>query len=187
MLHKRGSACQPARYIRLLRVTNKQVRTRIMQDAMFTKVVHAGEEPQANMGSLNTPVYNTSVFAFSDAEQGSAIHEGQRPGYFYGRMGNPTQAALEKAMSELEGGEAALAFASGMAAISTTLLTVLQSGDHIVAPQSLYATTGAFFDQMLRPFGIEVTYVDGCVAENFAAAVRPQTKLFYLETPANPT
>ena len=96
------------------------------EDSIYTKAVHAGDDPESNLGSLVVPVYQSAVFTFPDAEQGAAIHEGEQPGYFYGRMGNPTQAALEKALCELEGGSAAMAFSSGMAAISTTLFTLVR-------------------------------------------------------------
>lgn len=159
----------------------------MQEDAIFTTAVHAGENPKAYGGALSVPIYQTAVFAFPDAEEGSAIHEGKIPGYFYGRMGNPTQAALEGAMCDLEKGEAALAFSSGMAAISTTLLTLLKPGDHIVVPESLYATTDALLTEMLVPFGIDVARVDATDPTRFAEAIRPQTRLFYLESPANPT
>jgi len=157
------------------------------EDILYTTVVHAGEDPQANLGSLSVPIYQSAVFTFPDAEQGAAIHAGEQPGYFYGRMGNPTQAALETALCQIEGGEAALALASGMAAVTTTLMTLLSSGDHIVAPESLYATTNALLDQLLTPLGVGVTYVDATDPGNYAAAVRPETKVLYLESPANPT
>lgn len=157
------------------------------EDILYTTVVHAGEDPKGNLGSLSVPIYQSAVFTFPDAEQGAAIHEGEQPGYFYGRMGNPTQSALETALCQIEGGEAALALASGMAAVTTTLLTLLGSGDHIVAPESLYATTNALLDQLLTPLGVSVTYVDATDPSNYAAAVRPETKVLYLESPANPT
>lgn len=156
-------------------------------DRIYTTAVHAGDDPELHQGAISVPVYNAAVFAFPDAEQGAAIHEGEQPGYFYGRIGNPTQSALETALCELEGGASALAFASGMAAITTTMFTLLKAGDHIVAPESLYATTNALLNQMLEPFGVAVTYVDGMDAQNYAAAIRPETRVLYLESPANPT
>jgi len=156
-------------------------------DQIYTTAVHAGENPEAHQGAISVPVYNAAVFAFPDAEQGAAIHEGEQPGYFYGRISNPTQDALEAALGELEGGAAALAFASGMAAISTTLFTLLKAGDHIIAPESLYATTNALLSQMLEPFGVAVTYVDATDAQNYKSAIRPETRVLYLESPANPT
>ena len=157
------------------------------QDPIYTIAVHAGANPAANSGSLSVPVYNSAVFAFPDAEQGAAIHAGKQPGYYYGRSGNPTQSALEDALCKLEAGPAAIAFSSGMAAISSTLLTLLRSGDHIVAADSLYAATNTLLDEILSPFGITVSYVDASDPDNFAAAVTPKTKVFYFESPANPT
>ncbi|HET8629465.1 MAG TPA: PLP-dependent aspartate aminotransferase family protein [Thermomicrobiales bacterium] len=157
------------------------------EDDLYTAAVHAGEAPREHLGALAVPIYQAAVFTFPDAEQGAAIHEGEQPGFFYGRMGNPTQAALEAALCRLEGGEAALALASGMAAVTTTLLTLLAPGDHLIAPESLYATTNALLDQVLQPFGVAVTYVDATDPANYAAAIRPTTKALYLETPANPT
>lgn len=156
-------------------------------DSIFTTAVHAGEKPSDPHGSLSPALYLSSVFAFPDAEQATAIHEGEAPGYFYGRMGTPTQAAFESAMCELERGEAALALASGMAAISTALLSLLRPGDEVVAPLALYATTGALLDELLAPFGVVVKSVDGRDPRAFAAAAGDRTRLFYLETPSNPT
>ncbi|CAN5582749.1 hypothetical protein BH23CHL2_BH23CHL2_23390 [soil metagenome] len=157
------------------------------ESQMYTTAVHAGEDPEAYLGSLSVPVYNSALFTFPDAEQGSAIHEGEQPGYFYGRMGNPTQAALESALTELEDGEASLALASGMAAVTTALMTVVEHGDHIVAPESLYATTFSLLESMLGPLGVTADFVDGTDPANYAAAIRPETKVLYLESPANPT
>ncbi len=157
-----------------------------MAYARETPMVHAGEDPAAHFGALSTPIYDAAVFAFPDAAQGAAIHAGEQPGYFYGRMGNPTQAALEAALCALEGGEAALALASGMAAITTTFLTLLRPGDHVVAPLAMYATTTALLDEVLTPWGVAVTYVDATDPAAYAAAIRPTTKVLYLESPANP-
>ncbi len=157
------------------------------EDPIYTTAVHAGEDPPANLGSLSVPVYNSAVFAFPDAEQGAAIHAGKQPGYYYGRSGNPTQTALETALCQLEGGAAAAAFSSGMAAITSTLLALLKPGDHIVASESLYATTNRLLDEIMTPSEINVTYVNAVNPDNFSAAVTAKTKVFYLESPANPT
>ena len=90
-------------------------------DSIFTMAVHAGMDLNDHFGAISTPIYPSSIFAFTDADSGGAIHNNEREGFYYSRLGNPTQAALEHVMCELEGGEAALAFASGMAAISATL------------------------------------------------------------------
>jgi methionine-gamma-lyase len=157
------------------------------KDSIFTAAVHAGSDRSEHFGAVSTPIYSSSVFAFEDAETGSEIHNGAREGYFYGLLGNPTQTALERAMAELEGGEAALAFASGRAAITATLFSLLKTGEHIVVPESLYATTNLFFDEMQARFGVTVTYIDATNAENYAGAAQENTTLFYIETPANPT
>ena len=157
-------------------------------DSIFTKSVHAGEDASKHYGAVSVPVYNASVFAFSDADEGAAIHNHQKEGYFYGRLGNPTQEALERAVCELEqGAESALAFASGMAAISAALLTFLKTGDHVVAPESHYSTAGMFLSYLEENFGISTTFIDAARAENYAEAIRDNTKVFYLETPSNPT
>ena len=158
-----------------------------MQEKSFnTLTVHAGEDLTENFGAVSVPIYTASIFAFSDAEEGAAIHNHQKPGYFYGKLGNPTQDALEKAIAELENGESALAFASGMAAVSAAVLTVVKSGDHIVAPDSMYSTTTFFFKHLAENFGIETSFVDATDAKNYANAIRPQTKIFWIETPSNP-
>ena len=156
-------------------------------DSIFTTAVHAGQDLTRHYGAVSTPVDSSSIFAFQDADSGAEIHSYERPGYFYSRLANPTTDALERAMSELEGGEAAIGFASGMAAISAAILTLLKTGDHLVAPQSIYVNTGQLFGELERKFGVEVTFVDAAKWENYAEAMRPNTRIFYLETPANPT
>jgi methionine-gamma-lyase len=157
------------------------------EDSIFTAAVHAGSDRSERFGSVSTPIYAASVFAFEDAETASETHNGVREGYYYGLLGNPTQTALERAMAELEGGESALAFASGRAAITAALFSLLKPGEHVVVPESLYATTSLFFDEMRARFGVSVTYIDATNAANYAAAALENTKLFYIETPANPT
>jgi len=156
------------------------------EHSFFTLSVHAGEDRDANFGALSVPIYPASVFAFSDADEGVAIHNYEKPGYFYGRLGNPTVDALEKAMAELERGEAALALASGMAAVSAAAFTLVNSGDHVVAPESMYSTTTNFLNHIGEQFGIETTYVTAEDAEAYAAAIRPNTKMFWVESPSNP-
>ena len=151
-----------------------------------TIAVHAGEDLTQNHGAVSVPVYNASVFAFPDADEGAAIHNYQKEGYFYGRLGNPTQTALEKAVAELEGGDDAYALASGMAAVSAAVLSNVNSGDHIIAPASMYSTTTLFLRDLQDKFGIETTFVDAENAENYLNAIKENTKLFWLETPSNP-
>ncbi len=156
------------------------------KNSIYTKAVHAGDDRSAHYGALSVPIYPASVYAFSDANEGSAIHNEEKDGYYYGRLGNPTQRALEAVIVDLENGESALSLASGMAAISAVIFTVVKSGEHIVAPQSMYATTTNFLHHIKERFGIETTFVDATNAENYRAAIRPETKLFWIETPTNP-
>ena len=157
------------------------------EDPIYTAVVRAGADRERDLGGLSPGLHRSSAFAFRDAARGAAVHEGEVPGYFYGRMGSPTQAALEEALLGLEGGEAAVATASGLAAISTLLFTVLGAGDHVVAPRALYATTASLLEELLGPLGVEVSRVNGTDPGAFEAALRPSTRLLYVESPANPT
>src|SRR5688572_33366561 len=113
--------------------------------SFHTQAVHAGEDRTQHHGAVSVPIYSASVFAFSDADEGIAIHNYEKPGYFYGRLGNPTQDVLERTMADLETAEDAAAFASGMAAISAAVLTLAKRGDHIVAPESMYSTATNLF------------------------------------------
>lgn len=156
------------------------------EHSFFTEAVHAGEDRSANFGAVSVPIYPASVFAFSDADEGIAIHNYEKAGYFYGRLGNPTVDALERTVAELERGKDALAFASGMAAISAAAFTLVGTDDHVVAPESMYSTTTNFLRHIGDSFGIETTFVDAADAEAYAAAVRPNTKMFWVESPSNP-
>lgn len=157
------------------------------EDSIYTVAVHAGADPKRDEGSLSVPVYQSAVFTFPDAETGAAINKGEQLGYSYGRKGNPTQTALENALSELEGYEAALALSSGMAAISAAFMTLLKPGDHLIASEQLYAATNTLMDEVLAPLGIDVTYIDGTQIDNFRTAMKETTRILYIESPANPT
>ena len=156
------------------------------EKSIYTLAVHAGEDRNEHYGAVSVPIYPASVFAFSDADEGIAVHNHEKEGYYYGRLGNPTVATLERTMAELEGGDDALAFASGMAAISAAAFTLVGSGGHVVAPESMYSTTTNFLKHIEQSFGVETTFIDAANAENYAAAVRPNTKMFWVETPSNP-
>jgi methionine-gamma-lyase len=159
-----------------------------MEDSSFdTLAVHAGEDRLANHGAVSVPIYTASVFAFADADEASAIHNEEEPGYYYGRLGNPTTNALERTIVELERGEDAIAFASGMAAISAAVFSVCKSGDHIVAPASMYSTATNLFHYIGKHFGIQTTFVDATKAQNYEAASQSNTKLYWTESPSNPT
>lgn len=156
------------------------------EQSFFTQAVHAGEDREAHFGALSVPIYPASVFAFADADEGIAIHNYESPGYFYGRLGNPTVDALERTMAELEHADDAIAFASGMAAISAAVFTLVGAGDHVIAPESMYSTTTNFLKHLGESFGVDTTFVDATNAEAYAAAIRPNTKVLWMETPSNP-
>ena len=152
-----------------------------------TKAIHAGQQPDPSYGSLSTPIYQTSTFVFKDVAQGAARFSGDEEGYIYTRLGNPTQTALEEKMAVLEGGEAAAAFASGMAAVTAVLLAMLSKGDHVVHTSALYGCTYAFLHELAPRFGISATSIDTSDLQAVDRAMQPNTKVVYLESPANPT
>ncbi len=154
--------------------------------SIFTEAVHADQDISANHGALSVPIYNASVFAFNDADQAAAVHNFEEPGYFYGRLGNPTRSALESAVAKLEQAESGLAFASGMAAISAAILSIARSGDHIVALKSMYSTSSNFLKYAAEFLDIGVTFIDATESENYRGAIRPNTRIFWIETPSNP-
>jgi methionine-gamma-lyase len=137
-------------------------------------------------GALSVPIYQTASFAFPFGDEGRALVAGETEGYFYSRFANPTTAAFERDVAALEGAEAALAFNSGMAAISTTVLAHAGAGDHVVTQRQLYGGTAIFFAEQLPRFGVELTYLKHPDEPAVTAAIRPTTKLVYLETPSNP-
>lgn len=155
--------------------------------SLSTRCVHAGQRPDPATGSIATPLYQTSTFAFASAEQGAARFAGEEPGYIYTRLGNPTVAALEEKLADLEGAEAAVAFGSGMAAIASTVAAQVEAGDHVLFGSPIYGCTFDFLMDVMRRFGVEATPVDPSRTEAVAAAIRPNTRLLLFETPANPT
>ncbi len=156
------------------------------EESIYTLAVHAGDDRSEHHGAFSIPVYNSSVFAFPDADEAALIHNELKPGYFYSRYGNPTTEALERSIAQLENGEACLALASGMAAVSAVIMTLVDSGDHIVAPSSMYSTATNFLLHLAEKFKIEITFIDAVDAENYRSAVRSNTKIFWVETPSNP-
>jgi len=152
-----------------------------------TRAVHAGQSPDPMYGALSTPIYQTSTFVFKDVAQGAARFAGDEEGYIYTRLGNPTQAALEEKIAALEGGEAGLAFGSGIAAITAVLMALVSQGDNVVHSSALYGCTYAFLHELIARFGVTATGVDTADLEAVKKAIRPETKVVYIETPANPT
>ncbi|RED52009.1 methionine gamma-lyase [Aestuariispira insulae] len=151
-----------------------------------TRAIHHGYHPSEANGSLNPPVYMSSTFAFETAEQGGEMFAGEREGYIYTRLGNPTLDLLEQRMATLENAEAAIVTASGMGAITSAIWTLLEPGDEIIVDKTLYGCTFAFFQHGLAKFGVTVTTVDLTDPANLKPALGDKTKIVYFETPANP-
>lgn len=144
---------------------------------------NGGKNP---FGALSTPIYQTSTFVFETAEQGGRRFALEEEGYIYSRLGNPTTAVLEGTVAKLEHGEAAVATSSGIGAISSTLWTFLKAGDHLIADKTLYGCTFAFMNHGLTKFGIDVSFIDTSDIELVKKEMKPNTRIIYLETPANP-
>ena len=157
------------------------------QDKGFsTRAIHHGYDPISAEGALTPPLHLTSTFAFETAEQGGARFAGEASGHIYTRISNPTTDLLEQRMASLEGGEAAVATASGMGAITSVLWSFLQAGDELITDKTLYGCTFSFFQHGLSRFGITVTHVDLTNPLALETAISDETKIVYFETPANP-
>ena len=150
-----------------------------------TTAIHAGTLKNL-YGTLAMPIYQTSTFIFDSAEQGGRRFALEEAGYIYTRLGNPTTTVLENKIAALEEGEAGIAMSSGMGAISSTLWTVLKAGDHVVTDKTLYGCTFALMNHGLTRFGVEVTFVDTSNLDEVKNAMKKNTRVVYLETPANP-
>ena len=149
-----------------------------LDHARFSTIcIHAGQEPDPSTGAIITPIYQTSTYVQDEL--------GRHKGYEYARTQNPTRAALEGNIAAIEGGKAAFAFASGMAAIGG-IASMLKAGDHVVVTDNTYGGTFRFFDKVLRKYQLEFSYVDTSRPDQIDAAMRPETKLLFVETPTNP-
>ena len=151
-----------------------------------SKLIHGGGHHD-EYGAATVPIYQTSTFRFESAEDGAACFAGEKEGYVYTRIGNPTVAALERQVAELEHGYGAVAFASGMGAVSTVYMAYLNAGDHIISSDAVYGASRTMMEGHMSRFGVESTYVKTENIDNIKAAIRPNTKMLYIETPANPT
>ncbi len=157
------------------------------KNAGFTsKLIHAGGIHD-EFGSAVTPIYQTSTFKFKNADHGARCFSGEEKGYIYTRLGNPTIEDLENTLAELENGYAAVVTASGMAAVNNVYLALLGSGDHMISHNAVYGPSRGVMEKLYPKLGVESTYVDCTNLENIEKAIKPNTKLLYLETPANPT
>lgn len=151
-----------------------------------TKLIHGGQRPDA-LRSVTPPIYQTSTFAFRNAQDGADCFAGESDGFIYTRLGNPTTRVLEDLVALLEGGFGGIAVASGMAAVTTVYMSYLGAGSHIVSTEAVYGASRSVLEKHFSRFGVEASFVDTSDLEAVKAALRPNTKLLYIETPANPT
>jgi len=152
-----------------------------------TESIHAGAHPDPLYGGVSVPIYQSSTFAFDSVDQGARRFSGEEDGFIYTRMGNPTTAALEKAVATLEGGWGAMATSSGMAAISNVFFTYLEAGAHMIGTDAVYGPSRVVIEKHFSRFGVQYDFVDTSDLDNVRAALRPETCMLYIETPENPT
>ncbi len=151
-----------------------------------TKLIHAGEI-EDQFGSATVPIYQTSTFSFASAEEGAKCFAGESKGYIYTRINNPTIDALERQIAALENGFGGIAVSSGMAAVNVIYQALLGQGDHMVSTDAVYGPSRAIMENHYPKFGIESTYINTTDVENVEKAFKPNTKVLYIESPANPT
>jgi methionine-gamma-lyase len=157
------------------------------KDSRFeTMCVHSGIT-EYEYGPVVPPIYQTSTFKFDSAQHGAAIFSGEEEGYIYTRMGNPTIEAMENSIAELEEGYKGLGCSSGMAAIHTVFAALLKSGDHVICSKAVYGPTATLLNNVMSKFNVSTTFVNGSNLQNVIDAVKPETKIIYIETPGNPT
>jgi methionine-gamma-lyase len=152
-----------------------------------TDVVHGGQHPDKSTGALSPPIYQTSTFAFRDADHGASLFKEEAEGYIYTRISNPNINLLANKMALLESAEAGSIFASGLAAIFNAVVAVTKSGGHIVSDDTIYGGTFTLLKEYMPEFGIDVSFVDTTDLEQVAGAVNERTTMLFVETPANPT
>lgn len=156
-------------------------------DHFETAAIHAGYDSKDMMGSLSTPIFQTSTFTFDTAEQGERRFRGEEEGFIYSRLGNPTVTALEDKIATLEGGEKGLAFASGMAAVSAVLVALTKANDHILCSNGLYGCTFGLLTMMEEKYQITHDFSAMRTKEDVRSLIKPETACIYIETPINPT
>lgn len=160
-------------------------KTSLQKTGFATKAIHGGHLPN-QYGALAAPIYQTSAFTFDSAEQGGRRFAHEEDGYIYSRLGNPSCTAVEEKIALLENAEAAVSASSGMGAINSAIWVSVKQGDHIIASKTLYGCTYAFLNHGISRYGVEVTFVDTRNIEEVEQAIKPNTRLIYFETPANP-
>ncbi|HPT02403.1 MAG TPA: PLP-dependent aspartate aminotransferase family protein [Bacteroidales bacterium] len=151
-----------------------------------SKLIHGGGFKDS-LGSATVPIYQTSTFIFDDADHGARCFSGESDGFIYTRIGNPTIGALENIVAELENGFGGVAASSGMGAVNIVYMALLKQGDHVVSSAAVYGPSRVVLEQKYSQFGIESTFVDTANIEEVKKAIRPNTRLLYIETPSNPT
>ena len=151
-----------------------------------SKLIHSGAIHDEKLSAVS-PIYQTSTFSFKSANHGAACFSGEDDGYIYTRIANPNVRELEKAVADLENGYDGIATSSGMAAVNVVYLGLLAAGDHIVSHNAVYGPSRAIMESMYPKFNVESTYVDATNADEVRKAIQPNTKVLYIETPANPT
>jgi len=151
-----------------------------------SKLIHAGADKD-QFGSATVPIYQTSTFGFKSADDGAKCFSGEKDGFIYTRVSNPTIQALERQIAILEGGFGGIATSSGMAAISTIYMGLLKQGDHMVSTNAVYGPSRVVMESYFSKFGVESTYITTSNIENIKKAIKPNTKVLYIETPSNPT
>jgi methionine-gamma-lyase len=157
------------------------------KDLKFTsKLIHGGGYKN-KLGAVNVPIYQSSTFEFETAEEGARCFNGESNGYIYTRLGNPTIQVLEKTVADLEKGFGGIATSSGMGAVSTIYMALLNKGDHIVSSDAVYGPSRGLMEDHFSRFGVESTYVNTSNLDEIKKAIKPNTKVLYIETPANPT
>lgn len=159
----------------------------LSQKGINTRVTHAGENPDSVHGSVSVPIYQTSTFKFRSAEHGAQCFTGEEKGYIYSRIGNPTINTFEEAVALLEHGQGGIATASGMAAVTAIYMTYLSAGAHMVGTDALYGSSRMVIENEFSRFGVESSFIDTSNLDEVRQAMRSNTKLLYIETPANPT
>jgi len=152
-----------------------------------TEIIHAGYHPGPVAHSVSPPIYQTSTFAFESAEHGAALFAGKEKGFIYTRLGNPTIQALEKALASLEMGAGALATATGMAAVSTVYMAFLEKDAHMIGTAALYGPSRTIIETVFARYGISSDFIDTSNLEEIKKRIKKNTKLLFIETPANPT
>ena len=152
-----------------------------------TRVTHAGENPDTVHGSVGIPIYQTSTFKFKDVDHGARLFRGDEKGYIYTRVGNPTTNTFEEAITLLEHGFGGIATATGMAAVSSVYMTYLEAGAHMVGTDSVYGSSRMVVENDFSRFGVESSFINTSDLDLIRKSMKPNTKLIYLETPANPT